>query len=79
MLSDGCHNGTSKAPGLTLIELYLITAVAALGAYLLTRRLRPRDRVATVVLVALLALTLTAVLARTIGERGPIHAVEHLL
>lgn len=63
-----------------MIELYLITALAALGAYFLAGTLRPRDRVATVFLAALLALTLSAVLARTVGERGPIHPIGlHLL
>ena len=58
-----------------MIELYSITVLAGLGAYFLTGRLRPRDRLATVFLAALLALTLSAVLARTVGERGPIHPI----
>ena len=60
-----------------MIELYIIAAVAALGTYFVTGRLRPRDRLATVVLVALLALTLSAVLARTVGERGAIRVIGH--
>ena len=63
-----------------MIELYLIAALAALVAYFVTGRLRPRDRVATVFLVALVALTLTAVLARTVAERSSIRpSGVHLL
>jgi uncharacterized membrane protein len=79
-LSDVEHNERTEASELTLIELYLIAGVAAVAAYFLTGKLRPRDRVATVFLAALLALTLTAVLARAAGERSSIRAVGiHLL
>ena len=74
------HNVRPRAPGLTLIEFYLIAVLAALAAYFVTGKLRARDRVATVFLAVLLALTLTAVVARTLGEREPIRAAGvHLL
>jgi 4-amino-4-deoxy-L-arabinose transferase-like glycosyltransferase len=71
-LSQDEDNRRTEASELTLIELYLIAALAALVAYFVTGRLRPRDRVATVFVAALVALTLTAVLARAVAERTSI-------
>ena len=81
LLTKDRHIRRSRASGLTLIELYIIAALAALGTYLVTGRLRPRDRLATVFLAALLALTLSAVLARTLGEKVEIRRTvgHHLL
>lgn len=57
-------------------KLYVIGALVAFVAYVVTFRLRQRDRIAITFLAILVALTLTALFARANGDTKPTRLIE---